>query len=61
MKTSAMSRAGVKRLRRNIAVCAGATADPEALAALGEVEEPTCADPMVAEHIHWALTLGSGL
>ena len=61
MKKSAMSRAGVKRLRRNLAVCAGATADPDALAALREVDEPTCDDPMVAEHIHWALTLGPGL
>jgi len=55
MKHSAMSRAGVKRLRRNLAVCAGATADADALGALRDVDEPTCDDPMVAEHIHWAL------
>ena len=56
LKGSAMMRAGVTRLRRNIAVCAGATGDAEALTALREVDEPTCDDPIVAEHIHWALT-----
>jgi epoxyqueuosine reductase len=55
MKKSAMTRAGVRRLRRNVAVCAGATGDADALAALREVDEPTCHDPMVAEHVHWAL------
>ena len=57
LKGSAMTRAGVRRLRRNLAVCAGATGDADALAALREVDEPTCDDPMVAEHIHWALEL----
>jgi len=56
LKGSAMMRAGVTRLRRNIAVCAWATGDAEALTALREVDEPTCDDPIVAEHIHWALT-----
>ncbi len=55
LKNSAMARAGVSRLRRNVAVCAGATADAGALAALRDVHEPTCDDPIVAEHIHWAL------
>jgi epoxyqueuosine reductase len=55
LKRSAMTRAGVKRIRRNVAVCAGATGDAEALTALREVEEPLCDDPLVAEHIHWAL------
>jgi epoxyqueuosine reductase QueG len=50
-----MTRAGVRRLRRNVAVCAGATGDADALAALRDVDEPTCDDPMVAEHVHWAL------
>ena len=49
-----MTRAGVKRLRRNIAVCAGATRDEDALAALDEVHEPSCDEPLVAEHIAWA-------
>ena len=55
LKGSAMTRAGVRQLRRNVAVCAGATGDAEALAALREVDEPTCDDPIVAEHVHWAL------
>ena len=55
-----MTRAGVRRLRRNLAVCAGASSDANALSALRDVREPTCDDPMVAEHIHWALHLHSG-
>ena len=57
LKNSAMSRAGLLRLRRNVAVCAGATGDAAALSALGDVREPSCDDPIVAEHIHWALEL----
>ena len=57
MKHSAMTRAGVRRLRRNVAVCAGASGDANALTALREVREPTCDDPLVAEHVHWALEL----
>jgi epoxyqueuosine reductase len=60
LKGSAMTRAGVRRLRRNVAVCAGATGDASALTALREVDEPTCDDPMVAEHVHWALEVGGG-
>ena len=60
LKKSAMTRAGVARLRRNLAVCAGATGDADALSALREVDEPTCDDPVVAEHIHWALELHGG-
>jgi epoxyqueuosine reductase len=59
LKNSAMLRAGLLRLRRNLAVCAGATGDANALSALREVQEPTCDDPIVAEHIHWALELYS--
>jgi epoxyqueuosine reductase QueG len=50
-----MTRAGVRRLRRNVAVCAGATGDEAALAALAETQEPSVSDPLVAEHITWAL------
>jgi len=60
LKGSAMTRAGVRRLRRNVAVCAGATGDAEALTALRDVDEPTCDDPLVAEHVHWALELHDG-
>ena len=60
LKDSAMTRAGVRRLRRNVAVCAGATGDDSALSALRDVAEPSCDDPMVAEHIHWALEAHDG-
>jgi epoxyqueuosine reductase len=60
LKRSAMTRAGVTRLRRNVAVCAGATGDADALSALRDVTEPSCDDPMVAEHIHWALDRRDG-
>jgi epoxyqueuosine reductase len=60
LKGSAMTRAGVRRLRRNVAVCAGATGDANALTALRDVDEPTCDDPMVAEHVHWALEVHGG-
>jgi epoxyqueuosine reductase len=60
LKGSAMTRAGVRRLRRNVAVCAGATGDAEALGALRDVDEPLCDDPMVAEHVHWAIEANGG-
>jgi len=60
LKHSAMTRAGVRRLRRNVAVSAGATGDADALSALRDVHEPTCDDPLVAEHIHWALEANGG-
>jgi epoxyqueuosine reductase len=60
LKGSAMSRAGLKRLRRNVAVCAGATGDADALSALRDVREPACADPIVAEHVAWALERSDG-
>ena len=50
-----MTRAGVRRMRRNVAVCAGSTRDADALDALTSVSEPSCADPLVAEHVAWAL------
>src|SRR3954452_7899398 len=60
LKRSAMTRAGVRRLRRNVAVCAGATGDADALSALRDVREPLCDDPLVAEHVHWALEMHDG-
>ena len=60
LKHSAMTRAGVRRLRRNVAVSAGATGDANALSALRDVHEPTCDDPLVAEHINWALEANGG-
>jgi epoxyqueuosine reductase len=55
LKGSAMTRAGVQRLRRNVAICAGATGDADALGALVDVDEPSCGEPLVAEHVRWAL------
>src|SRR5262249_37033824 len=60
LRGSAMTRAGVRRLRRNVAVCGGGAGDADALGALREVDEPTCEDPMVAEHVHWALEAQNG-
>jgi epoxyqueuosine reductase len=55
LKGSAMKRAGVRRFRRNLAIALGNSGDPEAAAALAGHDEPTCRDPLVAEHIDWAL------
>jgi epoxyqueuosine reductase len=54
---SAMNRAGVRGLRRNLAVAIGNSDDAEAAAALDAVQAsdaPSIADPMVAEHVEWA-------
>lgn len=55
LKGSAMKRAGVRRLRRNLAVAIGNSGDPAAVSALRQHAEPTCRDPLVAEHIAWAV------
>jgi epoxyqueuosine reductase len=55
LKGSAMKRAGVKRLRRNLAVALGNSGDPAAAAALRDQAEQTCEDPLVVEHVAWAL------
>jgi epoxyqueuosine reductase len=61
MKDSAMARAGVKRLRRNIAVAIGNSGDAHAVAALESHASPTCTDALVADHIRWAVRkLGGG-
>ena len=56
LKGSALRRAKITGLRRNIAVAIGNSGDAEALAALQRPREdqPSAADPMVAEHIEWA-------
>jgi epoxyqueuosine reductase len=58
LKGSAMTRAKLTGLRRNLAVAIGNGGDPEALAALDEHsdERPSAEDPMVQEHVLWALT-----
>jgi epoxyqueuosine reductase len=55
LKGSAMKRAGVKRLRRNLAVALGNSDDPEAATILAENLEETARDPLVAEHVAWAI------
>jgi epoxyqueuosine reductase len=55
LKGSAMRRAGVRRLRRNLAVTIGNTGGEGAAHALESHDAPTCHDPLVEEHIAWAL------
>ncbi len=54
LKGSAMTRAGVKRFRRNLATCAGATRDADAVTSLANIREPSCDEALVTEHIDWA-------
>ena len=50
-----MTRAGVKGLRRNVAVALGNSADAGALQVLEESRhEGTFSDPLVIEHVEWA-------
>jgi len=60
LKGSAMKRAGVRRLRRNLAVAIGNSGDPAGVEALEDRAEPTCSDPLVAEHVTWAIRKLSG-
>jgi epoxyqueuosine reductase len=60
LKGSAMKRAGVRRLRRNLAVALGNSGDPDAVAALSARHAPTCDDPLVEEHTRWAVERLSG-
>jgi len=55
LKGSPMKRAGVRRLRRNLAVSVGNSGDPEAAAALEGSREETSLDPLVREHVKWAV------
>ena len=55
LKGSAMKRAGVKRLRRNLAVAIGNSGDSAAVAPLVDCHEPAATDPLVAEHVAWAI------
>jgi epoxyqueuosine reductase len=55
LKGSAMRRAGVTRLRRNLAVAIGNSGNVEAAAALAASAEPTVYDPLVGEHVAWAM------
>ena len=55
LKGSAMKRAGVRRLRRTLAVAIGNSGEPAAADALERQTEPTARDPMGAEHVQWAV------
>ncbi|NOT27801.1 MAG: tRNA epoxyqueuosine(34) reductase QueG [Acidobacteria bacterium] len=60
LKGSAMTRAKVTGLRRNVAVAIGNSADPAARAALDESipDRPSAEEGMVQEHIAWAIRQG---
>ena len=57
VRGSAMTRAKLTGLRRNLAVAVGNSRDGAARAALAErrADQPVAADDMVQEHVQWAL------
>lgn len=56
LRGSAMTRATLTGLRRNVAVAIGNSGDRSAAAVLGEPDEsPSKSDPTVAEHVEWAI------
>ena len=57
VKGSAMTRAKLTGLRRNLAVAIGNSRNPDAVAALAVASEdrPSAEDPLVEEHIQWAI------
>jgi epoxyqueuosine reductase len=55
LKGSPMKRAGVRRLRRNLAISLGNSRDPAAADALDRCDEESAQDDLVREHRAWAL------
>jgi epoxyqueuosine reductase len=55
LKGSAMKRAGVTRLRRNLAVALGNSGNADAVEALEASQEPASSDALVREHVRWAV------
>jgi epoxyqueuosine reductase len=62
IKGSAMTRAKLTGLRRNLAIAIGNSGDAGALAALDATgpDRASVADPVVSEHVDWALTQVKG-
>jgi epoxyqueuosine reductase len=60
LKGSAMTRAKLTGLRRNLAVAIGNSGDQEAVDELrrDRDDQPSTADPMVRAHLEWALQAG---
>ena len=54
IERTALTRAGVAGLRRNLAVALGNSGDPAALAALAQGNAESMSDPLVVEHVEWA-------
>jgi epoxyqueuosine reductase len=56
IKGSAITRAKLTGVRRNLAIAIGNSGDEEALDALREhrTDQPSAADPVVMEHVNWA-------
>jgi epoxyqueuosine reductase len=55
LKGSAMKRAGIRRFRRNLAVAIANSGEAGATEALAAQAEPTCRDPLVQDHVGWAV------
>jgi epoxyqueuosine reductase len=55
LKGSPMKRAGVRRFRRNLAVSIGNSGDPAGADALEGSSEETAQDPLVRDHVTWAV------
>ena len=60
LKGSAMKRAGVRRLRRNLATAIGNSGDRSAAEVLKHTEEESARDPLVRAHVEWAVEKLSG-
>ena len=56
LKGSAMKRAGGRRFRRNLAVAIGNAGEAADVEALEAQDDETCRDPLVQEHVAWAVT-----
>ena len=63
VRGTAMTRAKLPGFRRNVAVAIGNSGDPDAVAALAVPypDRPSADDPMVQEHVDWALMKNSKL